>query len=103
MKDSRLVRAATLVFAVGSLVFLVAHASLGAGCAATPAARALPPPATNAQASPGSHEGSNPAEPTSAPTQAVPAEEAPPPSYLGATKAAAVYRPPQAQNANGKP
>lgn len=101
MKDSRLVRAATLVFAVGSLVFLVAHASLGTGCAGTPAARALPPGAPNAQASPGTHEGANAPEAT---TGAAQSEDPPPPSYLGATKAAHVYTPPSpAQNANAKP
>ena len=92
MQDSRLVQATTLLFATGSLVFLVIHASVGAGCASTPAGRALPPMATNAQAGPGTYEGANGNEPAATVTAAP--DDGPPPSYLGATKAAGVYHPP---------
>src|SRR4051812_7996546 len=67
MQNGTIVRGATLLFAVGSLVFLVAHASLGAGCASAPAQRTaqgkMPLGAQNAQAGPGSYEGAKKDDP----------------------------------------
>ena len=99
MKHSLFVRATTLLFALGALVSLVAHASLG--CSTTAASRSgvVPP-----RAYVGTHDGSPSAANTTSTTNAddeKPSLSEPPPMFLGGSKAAPVMARPPSQQANG--
>lgn len=87
MKDSLVVRALTLTFAIGAGAYLVVHGSTGCSKTTTATPEA---PATNAATA------SAPA--SSAPAASAPAAN-PPPTFMPATKSGKIYHPPQQQTA----
>lgn len=86
MKDSLVVRALTLTFAIGAGAYLVVHGSTGCSKTTTATPEA---PATNTTAS---------APASSAPAASAPAAN-PPPTFMPATKSGKIYHPPQQQTA----
>ncbi|MBL8721921.1 MAG: hypothetical protein JNL79_38410 [Myxococcales bacterium] len=89
MKESLVVRALTLTFAIGAGAYLVVHGSTG--CSKTTTATPEAPATTHAASAP-----------ASAPASSAPAASVanPPPTFMPATKSGGVYHPaPQQQKA----